>query len=360
MSSTIKNCFYEKLTFEKMYNAHLRAKKGKCSKNEVIEFEINLENNIINLINSIKNETYRLGKYKTFYIYEPKVREIKSLPYIDRIVHQWYIEEFIKPYFMSRFISTTYACIDKRGTHKAVECAQKYLRLAEKLYGDNYYILKCDIKKFFYSINEDILYNIMRKYITDKKLLKFTKMLIYNSGSNGKIGIPIGNYTSQYFANIYLHELDKFAKFSLRQKLYIRYMDDFIFIVESKEKAKDIKLKVEKFLKEKLNLELNDKSRYYPAKFGLNFCGFRIYQTHRLVRKSCKKRISKKVKKWNKLWEENKLDYKKMQQSFNSWLGHIKHANSYNLKKCILKKSKFYYTYDLYERDKILLKQLII
>ena len=191
MPKKIKNCFYKSLTFEKMLQAHYRARKHKAYKYEIINFEFNLENNIINIINQLKNNTYRLGKYNYFKVYEPKERIIQALPYKDRIVHQWYVEEFIKPYIIPRFINTTFACIDDRGTHKAVEKVQEYMRIFKRNYGD-LWILKCDIKKFFYSINPCILFDIMKKYISDKKLLELTKILIFNSEFDiNQLGIPI-------------------------------------------------------------------------------------------------------------------------------------------------------------------------
>ena len=191
MPKKIKNCFYKSLTFEKMLQAHYRARKHKAYKYEIINFEFNLENNIINIINQLKNNTYRLGKYNYFKVYEPKERIIQALPYKDRIVHQWYVEEFIKPYIIPRFINTTFACIDDRGTHKAVEKVQEYMRIFKRNYGD-FWILKCDIKKFFYSINPCILFDIMKKYISDKKLLELTKILIFNSEFDiNQLGIPI-------------------------------------------------------------------------------------------------------------------------------------------------------------------------
>ena len=191
MPKKIKNCFYKSLTFEKMLQAHYRARKHKAYKYEIINFEFNLENNIINIINQLKNNTYRLGKYNYFKVYEPKERIIQALPYKDRIVHQWYVEEFIKPYIIPRFINTTFACIDDWGTHKAVEKVQEYMRIFKRNYGD-FWILKCDIKKFFYSINPCILFDIMKKYISDKKLLELTKILIFNSEFDiNQLGIPI-------------------------------------------------------------------------------------------------------------------------------------------------------------------------
>ena len=168
MSSKISNCFFEKLTFDKMLKAYVRARRNKKIKKEIFMFELNLENNIVNLINMIKEEKYKIGQYREFIIKDPKERIIKALPFIDHIVHQWYIEEFIKPYIIPRFIKDTYACIEGRGTHKAVDTLQKYMRIIKRN-NNNYYILKCDIKKFFYTINKNILFRIMTKYIRDKK-----------------------------------------------------------------------------------------------------------------------------------------------------------------------------------------------
>ena len=222
MSKTIKNCFYKSITFEKFISAHNRAKKHKGYKDEIIKFEFDLENNIYNIMNSIKNHNYTLGNYFSFTIYEPKERTIKALPYKDRIVHQWYVEEFIKPYMMPRFITHTYACLPMRGGHKAVDDLQRMMRIMKRNYG-NYYVLKCDISGYFYNINRSILYNILKRKIRDPKLLQFTKKIIFDE--EGVKGIPIGNYTSQFFANIYLNELDHFVKEKLRVRFYLRYMD---------------------------------------------------------------------------------------------------------------------------------------
>lgn len=189
MPKKIKNCFDKNLTFQKLMEAHMRARKHKIYKNEVIRFEINLENNITNLLNNIRNQQYRIGKYFQFKVYEPKERTINALPYKDRIVHQWYVEEFIKPYIVPKFINTSFACLSDKGTHKAVDEVQHQLRIYKRLYGD-FWLLKCDIKKFFYNINPYILYEIMKKYIYDKKLLNFTHLIIFDNRIS-EIGIPI-------------------------------------------------------------------------------------------------------------------------------------------------------------------------
>ncbi len=338
MSKTIKNVFQNNLTFEKLLEAHKRAKKNKGNRPEIIRFEMDLESNISNLLYKIKNNTYHMGKYREFYVYEPKERLIKSLPYVDRVVHQWYVEEFIKPHFLPKFIKDSYACLENKGCHEAKKRVQYFMRQMKKKYG-KYYILKCDIKKYFYNIDKNILFKILEKNIKDKKLLNFTYILIFDSEEEK--GIPIGNYTSQFFANIYLNELDHFIKEKLRVKYYIRYMDDFLLLVPTKEEAKEYLNIISKFLKDNLDLELNIKSKYYPSKMCVDYCGYRIFETHILVRNRCKKKIKKIIKKWNYLYENNLINLFFVRQSWNSWKGHISHANSYNLKNRYIEKIKF-------------------
>lgn len=173
MPKTIKNIFNDKLDFKLFLEAEKRASNTRRYRNDVIKFENNLEINLINLIESIRRNKYNIGKYREFRIYEPKLRTIRCLPYKDRIVHQWYVNEFIKPYFVPRFISTSFACINGRGTHLAVKTLQKYMRIAKRNW-IKYYVIQCDIKKFFESINRDILFNIINKKINDRNLLNFT------------------------------------------------------------------------------------------------------------------------------------------------------------------------------------------
>ena len=316
MSKSIKRCFFNNLTFDKVLDAHIRASKGKTNKYEVLKFNMDMESNICNIIDELKEGRYKLGKYKTFTIYEPKERIIKCLPYKDRIVQQWYIYEFIKPYIIPRLIDSTCACIDNKGTHFAVDLVQNYLKEAKYKYGD-YYILKLDIKKYFYNIDKDILYGIMKEYISDKLLLNLTKIFIYDD--NSKVSIPIGNYTSQYFANIYLDKLDKYIKYELGIKYYCRYMDDMILILRNKDECKIIINKIRLFLSNKLHLELNDKSRYYPGYMGVNFCGYRIYECYLLVRNRCKKEIRRKIRLWNKEYNIGNINMLHVRLSYNSW-----------------------------------------
>lgn len=326
MPKTIKHEFDKCLTFKKMLEAHERAKVGKSNKSEIIIFEMDLENNIIKIIDDIKYNRYKFGEYREFKVYEPKERIIKSLPYRDRIVHQWFVEEFIKPYYYPRFINDTYACLDLRGTHKAVESLQIKMRKMQKKHNE-YYVLKCDIRKYFYSIDKNILIKILSKKISDKKVLNFAKVIL-NDGVD--IGIPIGNYTSQYFANIYLNELDHFVKEELRVKNYIRYMDDFIILVKEKEEARKLYYIIQNFINSRLNLQFNSKSSYFKSRKGIDFCGYRIYETHILLRKRFKNKVNKSIRTWNYLYNNNKLYYDKFIMSWNSYKGHASHSNSFN------------------------------
>ena len=270
MSKSIKNCFYKKLIFESLLRSHDRAKKNKTNRYELLRFSVDIETNIVGIMNSLKDGSYRPGKYKVFTIYEPKERVIKCLPYRDRIVQQWYIYEFIKPYIIPRII-----------------------------------------------------------IVSDKKLLWLTKVFIYDDEIDK--GIPIGNYTSQYFANIYLSILDRYVKEVLKVMYYVRYMDDMVILLSTKEKFRIVMGKIKKFLINELKLELNSKSRYYPSEMGVNFCGYRIYDGYRLIRNGSKRKIKKRIKKWKKDNNMGCLDRKKMMLSFNSWSSHIRHANSYHI-----------------------------
>lgn len=270
MSKSIKNCFYKKLIFESLLRSHDRAKKNKTNRYELLRFSVDIETNIVGIMNSLKDGSYRPGKYKVFTIYEPKERVIKCLPYRDRIVQQWYIYEFIKPYIIPRII-----------------------------------------------------------IVSDKKLLWLTKIFIYDDEIDK--GIPIGNYTSQYFANIYLSILDRYVKEVLKVMYYVRYMDDMVILLSTKEKFRIVMGKIKKFLINELKLELNSKSRYYPSEMGVNFCGYRIYDGYRLIRNGSKRKIKKRIKKWKKDNNMGCLDRKKMMLSFNSWSSHIRHANSYHI-----------------------------
>ena len=332
---THKNLFQEVCEFENLYNAYLKAKKGKNDIAEVLEFTYNLENELLKLQYELRNQTYKTGKYRHFIIFEPKERKISALPFRDRVVHHA-ICSVIELIFEKKFIYDSYACRKGKGTHAGVDRVQKFI----KRVNSNYYVLKCDVSKYFPSVNHEILKQIIREKIADKKLLQLLDKIVdsseeQNVQSSLQKGIPIGNLTSQLFANIYLTKLDEYVKYELKIKYYIRYMDDFVIMHESKKYLHEVKEKIIFFfISMKLTLHPK-KANIFPIVLGIDFLGYRIYNNHRLVRKSTVKRFLKNVKGKLKKYDYGNMDFNKLMESFNSWESYMDYGNSYNLKKSL-------------------------
>lgn len=330
MPKTIKNVYNEAVSFEKLLKAHKKARRGKRQKREIILFELNLESELLRLEKELKCETYKHGKYKEFKIYEPKERIIKASTYSDRVMHQWYVENFMKPYFVPQFITTSYAGIENRGMHKASKDVQKAMKISKRNWKE-YYIVKMDVTKYFQNIDKRILWNILKRKIKDRKLLWITRGILLSTKEMK--GLPLGNYTSQMFANIYLNELDQYAKHKLKCKYYFRYMDDIVILCENKEKAQIILNKIIKFLKENLYLTLNSKTKIFKDMQGVNFCGYKINEKRLKIRNISKYRMKRKLKRYTKELKEGKITLPEIQRSIAGWLGYVKHADSYALRK---------------------------
>lgn len=333
---THKNLFEKVCNYETLYHAYLKARRGKTNLAEVLKFTYNLEDELSKLQYELKNQTYKTGKYRHFVIFEPKERKISALPFRDRIVHHA-ICSVIEPIFEKKFIYDSYACRKGKGTHAGANRLQKFLRK------NNNYVLKCDVSKYFPSVNHEILKKIIREKIADKKLLWLLDNIIDSSEKGNQRfscfprsaqekGIPIGNLTSQLFANIYLNELDEFVKYELRIKYYLRYMDDFVILHESKQEIHKIKEKIKLFLIS-IRLTLHPKKVHvFPATLGIDFLGYRIFNNHRLVRKSTVKRFLKTVKRKIKKYDLEVMNFDKLMESFNSWEAYMSHGDSYALK----------------------------
>lgn len=347
MPKRINNIYDNALTFSKIRDAYKRTIKKKKKNNDSIRFGMYLEDNIIDIYRKLKTETYEVGKYSSFKVYEPKERIIYCLPFYDRVVQQLYVYEYIMPHMIPKFIETSYACIPGRGLHSCIDKLQSYMRKAVREW-ENPYFLKYDISKFFYSINRDIMYEIMEKYYKDKRFLKLTKKFIDFVGTDELFkdaGLPIGNYTSQYFANIYMNELDQYIKHELKVKYYIRFMDDGILIVENKQNARELLEKIKDFLEQKLKLRLNKKTTYMPVKQGCIYCGYRVYLDYRLIKRANINRVKKRIKGWNTQWKRGVYDFQKWNQSFCAWKGYAKHANSYKLINSLYDKMEYLYDF---------------
>ena len=328
MPKTLRNKYYENLSFDKLMEAHKKARKGKGLRKEIIKFNLKQEEYIYYLLEVLSNKTYKHGGYEVFYITEPKLRKIEKSRYIDRVIHRWLVDNFLEPYFVPSFINTSYACIKGRGMHKACLDVQKAMRSCKKVWG-NYYILKIDISKYFENIDKRILVSILEKKILDKDVMWLIKEILYSQRK--EVGLEIGNYTSQLFANIYLNEVDQYVKKELGVKYYFRYMDDSVLMVSSKEEAKKCLSNIKKFLDLKLGLCLNKKTQLFKSKQGINFCGYKINENRLKLRDKGKRKLKKKVKKLKSLIKEDKISSVEAKRFLSGHMGYIKIANTWNL-----------------------------
>ena len=327
MPKTIRNKFDKILSYESLMQAHKLSRKGKGYRKEIILFNLKQEEYIIWLYEKLKSGTYKHSGYSIFYVTEPKLRKIEKSKYIDRIVHRWVVDNFLETYFVPTFINTSYACLKKRGMHKACLDVQNAMKHLSRIWKD-YYILKMDVRKYFQNIDKDILYRILNRKIQDSKLLWLLKEIIYSN--EGKKGLAIGNYTSQMFANIYLNEVDQFIKNKLHCKYYFRYLDDSICMFKTKEEAKLTLIKIKEFLNENLELELNEKTQIFKSKQGVNFCGYKINEYRLKIRDRGKRKLKKKVKKLKYKIRIGELTSKEAKKYLCGHFGYIKYADVKN------------------------------
>ena len=328
MPKTVRNKFYENLTYEKLLEAHIKSRKGKGYRKEIILFNLKQEEYIMYLLEKLKNKTYKHGGYTTFYISEPKVRKIEKSRYIDRIVHRWVVDNFLEPYFVPQFIYSSFACLKNKGMHKSAKYVQEKMQHCKRIWGE-YYILKMDIAKYFDNINKNILLDIIKRKIKDENILWLIKEILFSQ--KREKGLDIENYTSQMFANIYLNEVDQYVKHKLKIKYYCRYLDDSVLMVKTKKEAKEALKKIQIFLKEKLELELNKKTQILKNKQGVNFCGYKINEYRMKIRDKGKRKLKKKIKKLKYEIKIGKITSKEAHKYLAGHLGYIKIADVKNL-----------------------------
>ena len=299
--------------------------------------------NLLDLQRDLIMGTYEFGEYYSFYVYEPKKRLIHAPPYRSKIV-QLAINEQLKPILYPKFITHSYACIDDKGTHRAVDQVQYYMRTAQRLYGTAAYTVNIDISKFFYSINRELLKERLARKIKCDRTLELIFYIIDTSADLSDRGLPLGNTLSQMFANVVMDQVDQYAKRVMGIKHYVRYMDDIIAIAPDKETASRWMNELKWFIEEKVDLQLNPKkSQIFPLAQGCNAYGFKIWPTHKLLRDDSKRRIKQKAKKFPRLLEEGLIAPSKVEQIFNSWLGHASNANSHNFIQQLLHKNNYIY-----------------
>jgi retron-type reverse transcriptase len=373
---TYNNLFDKMISFENLWQAARNAQRGKRTKTNTARFNFFMERELFQLQQELRDGTYQPGQYRSFYVYEPKKRLISAAPYRDRVVHHA-LCRIIEPIFEQRFIYHSYACRVDKGTHRAIDKCQTFIK-------SNRYVLQSDIQKYFESINHEVLMNILKRWIKDERVLWLAGLIIlpqrrkgnpifsslhlfpmgypekllfptkgsrrdgagsrssstwatsFGSGESGT-GLPIGNLTSQFFANVYLNELDYFVKFDLREKYYIRYMDDFLIFGNDKEHLSHLKERIGEFLADELKLNLHDKkSTIFPVKDGVNFLGFRIFRNYRLIMKENVRRFIRRMKQKAFEYRNGLVGLTDITNSVRSWVAYAKYGNTYNLRCKIL------------------------
>ncbi|MEK7159612.1 MAG: reverse transcriptase/maturase family protein [Patescibacteria group bacterium] len=276
---------------------------------------------ILLLHHELKSKIYKHGPYHAFKINDPKPRDIHKASVRDRLVHHA-VYRILYPYFDKKFIYDSYSCRLDRGAHKAIGRFKNFAQTVSLNNTRTAWILKGDIRKFFASIDHDILQNIFKKYITDSDILWLLDQLINSFHTKGKInvGLPLGNLTSQLFVNIYMNEFDQFVKRKLKVGCYIRYADDFVIFSNNKFYLEQLIQKLSEFLKNKLKLTLHpDKLFIKTLASGVDFLGWIIFPHHLILRTSTKKRMFKKLKKNHSI------------KSLASYTGILDHGNTHNL-----------------------------
>lgn len=312
----LNNLYPSIFSIDNLILAEAKARKGKSKQYGVKIHDQNRESNILALHDSLKNKTYTTSEYTTFKIKEPKEREIFRLPfYPDRIAHHA-IMNVMKPIFVSTFTRDTYSCIEGRGIKGAADAVKEALKDVP----GTKFCLKLDIRKFYRSIDHNVLKALLRKKIKDKDLLWVLDEIIDSAD-----GIPIGNYLSQYFANFYLTYFDHWIKQDKRVKYYFRYADDIVILSDSKEFLHQLLADIKKYLSENLKLEVKGNYQIFWVKIrGIDFVGYVFFHTHVLLRKGIKKNYARM------------LYYRPNKVSISSYHGWLKHCNSKHLNKKLL------------------------
>lgn len=340
MAKTHNDLWQQILSWPNLIEAWRRTAKGRTRQRDVIAFRANLEPNLIELQESLIHKTYRTGPYHRFFVFEPKRRQIASLPLKDRVV-QHALVQVIEPIFEALFFDQSYACRVGKGAHRGADAVQQQLRQVKREHGE-VYALKADISKYFPSICHDAIKRIIRRRITCPDTLWLIDSILASAADPDALiprGIPIGNLTSQMFANIYLNELDHFVKHTLCEKSYTRYMDDFAIIHHDKAHLHQVRRDIEDYLWADLGLRTNAKTQVFPVGDGgraLDFLGYRIWPTHRALRTDSIHRMKRKMRRMASLYHRGDMAWEQIDAVIMSWVGHARHADTYNLRGKVL------------------------
>lgn len=316
------------ISFRNLYSASKKALKGKKYNPGQSAFYFDLENELIALETELKKGEYQPRPYRRFEIFEPKRRHICAADIRDRVVHHA-ICKIIEPLFDRTLIFDTYACRKNKGGHAAIKRMQTFSRRFS-------YFCKCDIRHYFETMDHDVLKSVISRKIKDKQLNDLLWRIIDHRvpGNPPGKGVPIGNLTSQVFANLYLGELDHFIKERCCVKGYGRYMDDFILFGDDKYELKGHLAKIEKFAGTKLKLDIkNEETMIGPVHIGIPFLGFRIYPGTTRLKRANLVRFRRNIRKRMNEYFSGQIDEDFLTASVRSMIAHISHADTYNARK---------------------------
>lgn len=333
MKRSYSELFKETISIEALFNSWEVFKKGKRHRADVQQFFVNLESRLFALQRELESKVYNHDRYRSFFVQDPKVRHIRKATVRDRIVHQMLTTK-LNELFESKFINDLYSSRPGKGTHRGVKALRKMSRKVSRNGTQSCWALKCDIRRFYDSVDHKVLLAILHKKISDSDFLWLCRVVIesFHCEEACKKGMPIGNQTSQIFTNIYLNELDQYIKHKLKIKYYVRYADDFIVLNKDKKKLLGFVFLIRKFLYKELKLELHpQKICIRELKHGIDFLGYVVLKKHIVLRTKTKRRMLKKLKLLQEGLLKNKITKEKFSQSLQSYLGVLKHADANNL-----------------------------
>ena len=309
--------------FANLHHAFRLAAKGKRGQPEVIRFRYDLEHNLLDLRRRLLAGDYEFGPYRSFQVLDPKPRRIVAAPFPDRVVHHAMCS-VLAPVFVPTFIRDSYACIPGRGTHAAVLRLQHFARRPASVF-----VLQCDIRKYFQTIDRAVLEGLVRRKIKDRRLLALVDRVIDSAPVDpdfgpGK-GLPIGNLTSQLLANVYLDPLDHFVKETPRRRCYVRYVDDFAVLGETRDELAEVRGAIAGFLADRLALGLHpNKSHVFPCRRGITFLGYRVWPHRRRVKTITMVRMRRRERAARRAYWEGRIDLETYWQTATSLLGYTK------------------------------------
>lgn len=335
----MQKTFEEICTFEVLYRAYLAARKGKRKKASAAQYEANALILTERLAYILNTNTYIPSKFEVFHVYEPKKRLVQAPAFVDKVVQHAIVDNTLYEAITRSFIPANCASQIDKGMHYGLDLLKGFMTdYWRKNHTTDGWVLKCDVRHFFASIDHDILKAKLRKKVVDDRI--FRLMCIYIDASAD--GLPLGYQTSQLLALLFLDEFDHFVKERLRIKYYVRYMDDFLLIHPDKEYLRYCQKQIETFLAG-LRLELNEKTNIFPLRHGVDFLGFHTYITEsgqiiRRLRHSSVKRMKGKIRWWKKEYPAGKVTKKEILDSWTAWDAHAAHGNTYTLRQEIAAK----------------------